>query len=139
MIEFVYSTLASLGYTHPLHPASTHLPMGLVLGAFLFQLASLKWEDLAKTVYYCLILALVTAPIAAVSGLLDWQHRLHGKLNGLIAAKLGLTALLMAVLGFIIYKYRAGALTWRAMTAWCALAALLAAALGLIGGELVYG
>jgi len=139
MIDFIYAALASLGYTHPLHPASTHLPMGLVLGAFLFQLASIKWTDLAKTVYYCLVLALVTAPIAAVSGLLDWQHRLHGKMTGLITAKLGLSVALIALLAYVLYKYRAETPTWRAMTFWCALAALVASALGLIGGELAYG
>jgi uncharacterized membrane protein len=42
MIDFIYSTLVVLGYTHPLHPAVVHIPMGMVLGGFLFRLFSLK-------------------------------------------------------------------------------------------------
>jgi len=39
MIEFIYQTLTKFGYTHPLHPTLTHVPIGLVIGAFLFALA----------------------------------------------------------------------------------------------------
>jgi len=38
MIEFIYQTLIKFGYTHPLHPTLTHVPIGMVMGAFLFVL-----------------------------------------------------------------------------------------------------
>jgi hypothetical protein len=38
MIEFIYQFLAKFGYTHPLHPVLTHIPIGMVMGAFLFLL-----------------------------------------------------------------------------------------------------
>ncbi|MGD2029642.1 MAG: hypothetical protein PVG86_06850 [Desulfobacterales bacterium] len=40
MIEFIYLTLATIGYSHPLHPAMTHVPMGMIIGGFLFAIGS---------------------------------------------------------------------------------------------------
>ena len=40
MIEFVYQTLANLGYSHPLHPILTHVVLGMVIGGFLFAAAA---------------------------------------------------------------------------------------------------
>jgi len=50
MIDFIYQTLARIGFSHPLHPAITHIPMGMVIGGFLFAAASFvfKKDDLAK-------------------------------------------------------------------------------------------
>lgn len=139
MLDFIYGTLAALGYTHPLHPASTHIPMGMLLGGFLFKLAAFKWEELSKTAYYCLVLALITAPISAVLGLMDWQHRLFGRMNGLILAKLLMTAALLALLAAALYKDHKGTLSARGMWIAYALAFLLASGLGLIGGQIAYG
>ena len=36
MFNFVYEFLARLGYTHPIHPTEVHMPIGLVVGAFVF-------------------------------------------------------------------------------------------------------
>jgi uncharacterized membrane protein len=44
MIESIYQTLANFGYTHPLHPTLTHLPIGMVMGAFLFALVALVFR-----------------------------------------------------------------------------------------------
>ena len=41
MIESIYQILAKIGYSHPLHPPATHLPAGLIIGAFIF--AFLAW------------------------------------------------------------------------------------------------
>ena len=40
MIGTIYETLYKIGYTHPLHPALTHLVVGLVIGGFLFGLVA---------------------------------------------------------------------------------------------------
>lgn len=34
MTELVFKLLEIVGFTHPLHPALTHIPMGMVMGAF---------------------------------------------------------------------------------------------------------
>ena len=139
MIEFVYTTLAAVGYTHPLHPASTHIPMGMLLGGFIFRLASFKWEDLCKTANYCLVLALIFTPVSAVLGLMDWQHRLYGKMNNLILAKLFLTSCLLVVLAVTLYREYKKTVSPRGLTLAYAALFLLASGLGLVGGELAYG
>jgi uncharacterized membrane protein len=41
MIEFIYQALTKLGYTHPLHPTLTHVPLGMVMGALIFRRTNL--------------------------------------------------------------------------------------------------
>lgn len=41
MFEFVHEFLSKIGYTHPPHPALLHVPMGMMIGAFLLALAAL--------------------------------------------------------------------------------------------------
>ena len=55
MIEFIYQTLTKLGYSHPLHPTLTHVPIGLVMGAFLFVLVALIFRrtNLAQSARHC--------------------------------------------------------------------------------------
>ncbi len=36
MTEVIFGFLNSIGFTHPLHPAFTHIPMGMVIGAVVF-------------------------------------------------------------------------------------------------------
>ena len=42
--EFIYETLQKFGYTHPLHPTLTYLPIGLVLAAFVFALFAIVFK-----------------------------------------------------------------------------------------------
>lgn len=139
MIEFIYGLLESLGYTHPLHPAITHIPMGMIIGGFIFRIASFKWEQLAKTAYYCFILALIFAPITALFGFMDWQHRLFGKMNGFIMAKFILTGCLVTLLSVTIFLDNKNILSQRAMTLFYVFCFLIAVGLGFVGGELAYG
>jgi uncharacterized membrane protein len=139
MIEFVYRTAAALGYTHPLHPAVTHIPMGMIIGGFIFKVASLKWQELAKTAYYCFILALIFAPFTALLGYMDWQHRLFGKMNGYIVAKFVLTSCLIALLSMTVYLNHKGKVSDRILLVFYTLCLLTAGGLGFVGGELAYG
>lgn len=139
MIEFVYRILASLGYTHPLHPAITHIPMGMIIGGFIFKAVSFKWEELEKTAYYCYILALIFAPITAVFGYMDWQHRLFGKLDGFILAKFILTGSLITLLSITIFMDYKKVLSRRGLLLLYALCLFIAGGLGFVGGELAYG
>jgi uncharacterized membrane protein len=76
MIKALYQALANIGYTHPLHPAVTHVPVGLVIGGFIFALtgAMLKRPSLTKSARNCFWLALLFLPIAVLFGLMDWHH-----------------------------------------------------------------
>jgi uncharacterized membrane protein len=141
MIEFIYQTLAKVGYTHPLHPPATHLPAGLIIGAFLFAL--MAWifnrSTLAQTARHCIILALIMAVPTILLGLLDWQYRFGGAYLFEIKMKLALAGiLLLLLLVAVVYAVMAGTFT-KTVMALHALCLLTVIGLGYFGGELVYG
>ncbi len=139
MINAFYTFLASFGYTHPIHPVVTHIPMGMILGGVLFALASFKKEDLLKTTHYCFILALIFIPPTILFGITDWQYRFYGEWGPWIAAKFILAGLLTAVLAMTVYvgwKEKAGK---NVLVGLYILSAILATGLGFIGGHIQYG
>ena len=141
MIESIYQTLAKIGYTHPLHPPATHLPAGLIIGAFVFAL--IAWifnrKSLAQTARHCLILAFIMAGPTILLGLLDWQHRFGGAWLFEIKMKLILGGILLfLLLVAVVYGALAGAFT-KTVVAIYALCLLTVIGLGYFGGELVYG
>ncbi len=89
MTEVIFGFLNGIGFTHPLHPAFTHIPMGMVIGAVVFRLASFlpRMAMLAKTGYHCVILALLGIAPTIFTGYLDWQHRFGGSWEFLIVLK----------------------------------------------------
>ena len=141
MIEFIYQTLAKIGYTHPLHPPATHLPAGLIIGAFIFAL--MAWifnrSNLARTARHCIILALIMAVPTILLGFLDWQYRFGGAYLFEIKMKLALGGiLLLLLLVTVVYAALAGTFT-KTVMALHALCLLTVIGLGYFGGELVYG
>ena len=141
MIEFIYQTLAKIGYTHPLHPPATHLPAGLIIGAFIFAL--IAWifnrENLAQTARHCFTLALIMAVPTVLLGLLDWQHRFGGAYLFEIKMKLALGGILLLLL-LVAVVYAALARTFtKTVIAIYSLCLLTVIGLGYFGGELVYG
>lgn len=139
MIEFIYSTLAAIGFTHPLHPVITHVPMGMVIGAFMFQAASFKWEELSKTAFNCIVLAAIFLPPTALFGYMDWQHRYNGHLSRIILAKMILACVLFLLLLTEIYLERKGKLDRKSAAALYTLNLLTAVGLGFLGGQLIFG
>jgi uncharacterized membrane protein len=138
MLAFIYNTLSALGYHEPIHPVSTHIPMGMGLGGLLFKLASYKWKELEKTSYYCLVLALIMAPLRAVAGIMDWQYRLAGVMTGYIMAKLVLAVTLVVLLLFYVILHRRENVNAKIMTLLYIICFLNIVALGFIGGHLVF-
>lgn len=141
MIESIYQTLAKIGYTHPLHPPATHLPVGLIIGAFAFAL--LAWifdrKNLAQTARHCLILAFIMAVPTILLGLMDWQYRFGGAYLFEIKMKLVLGGILLLLLLIaVVYDALAGAFTKTGLAIY-ALCLLTVIGLGYFGGELVYG
>ena len=141
MIEYIYQTLARIGYTHPLHPPATHLPAGLIIGAFIFALVAwiFNRSNLAQTARHCFILALIMAVPTILLGILDWQYRFGGAYLFEIKMKLALGAILLVLLLVaVVYAALAGAFTKTVMAVY-ALCMLTVVGLGYFGGELVYG
>ncbi|MBT8368831.1 MAG: c-type cytochrome [Deltaproteobacteria bacterium] len=141
MIEFLYQTLAKFGYTHPLHPTLTHLPIGMVMGAFIFVLVALIFRRTgpAQTARHCVILGLLAAIPAALLGIMDWLHFYGGSMllpfkMKLILAVILISFLLLAViLGFFGERFQKKIFTLYVL---CLMTTI---GLGYFGGEIVYG
>jgi len=136
-----------------LHPAILHLPMGLLLGAGLFALLSLRGNFvMSDCAYYCLWLGVIGAILASVSGwyFSEMEHK------GTVAQWADLldmsqpvawhrnSALICSVFGLLLALFAMSArakdpdegVTWKLGTI------LLAAGIGYVGmtgGKMVYG
>ncbi len=141
MTEIIFEFLNKIGFMHPIHPALTHIPMGMVMGAVAFRLGSFlpKMKFLAKTGYHCIILGLLGVPPTVFSGYLDWQHTFGGEWEFLIIFKMVLAGLLTITLSAIAImddpenpKFDKNTLLYMVIV-------LMAIGLGFSGGELQYG
>ncbi len=141
MVETIFKFLESLGFTHPLHAVFVHLPMGMVMGAVAFRLASFipKLKTLAKTGYHCVIFGLLSIPPTIFSGYLDWQHTFEGQWEFLIILKMILAAALLGLLTAIAIIDDPENPKIDRVTAFYLLTIVLAVGLGFSGGELLYG
>jgi len=141
MIDFIYQTLTKIGYTHPLHPTLTHVPIGLVMGAFFFAVVGLifKRANLAQTARHCTVLALIAAVPTAILGILDWQHFYGGSLLFAIKMKLVLAGVLLIFLFLAVIFGFFGETFVKIIIPIYVLCLLTAVGLGYFGGELVYG
>lgn len=141
MIDFIYQTLAKIGYTHPIHPPMTHIPVGMVIGAFIFGLLAwlMRRDQLAITTRHCITLALLGLVPTVLLGYIDWQHRYAGvwsfpiKMKLVLAVMLFLLLIIAATIGSRARVVSTGAL------AIYALCLVNVTALGYFGGELVFG
>jgi len=141
MIELVYQTLAKIGYSHPLHPAMTHIPMGMIIGGFLFAVGSavMKKDDLAKAAHYCYTLALIFVLPTMMLGYMDWQYRLEAEWNGLIMTKIILAVMLTGMLVISFFYGKNVKVDIKRKLIFYVICFVIAMALGFIGGELQYG
>ena len=140
MFEFIYQVLAKIGYTHPIHPAITHVPVGLIIGGFVFIIVGrlFKQSVLAKTARHCMILALIFVPAAMFLGYLDWQHFYAGAWLFPIIVKMLLAGLLLIFVSMVlIYGRKPDNKSKLIMMHAICLATVVG--LGYFGGELVYG
>ena len=140
MIESLYTLLAKVGFTHPLHPALTHIPMGMVMGCFFFGF--LAWyaqkADFHKTCLHCSILALIFIFPTIIAGVFDWQHLYGGRYLPLIIIKMILAVVLVVLLGYSIWLNRQGGASKKLFLVYV-LCLLCAVGLGFSGGQLIYG
>ena len=141
MIDEIYKAIADFGYTHPLHPAFTHLVIGTVMAGFVFSvLAGITGRDAFRhTAHHCMVLALVALIPTALLGFGDWEHRYGGALLFPIRMKIVLAGvLLISLVAAAVVKRRSqknGKLAFPIYS----VCLLCVVALGYYGGELVYG
>lgn len=141
MIELVYQTLAKIGFSHPLHPAMTHIPMGMIIGGFLFAVGSavMKKDDLAMAAHYCYTLALIFVLPTMMLGYMDWQYRLEAEWNRLIFTKIVLALMLTAMLVTSFFYGKSVKVDIKQKLVLYVICFAIAMGLGFIGGELQYG
>jgi hypothetical protein len=139
MIEFPYELLGQLGFTHPLHPAITHLPMGGVMAALLFAMASLKNANLSRTAYHCAVLALIFVLPTIIVGIMDWQHFYGGEWSALFIVKFALAGALTLLLLIAAKVGGSERGDSKLLLLLYALCFLVAVGLGFTGGEILYG
>ncbi len=141
MASQLYEFLSGIGYHHPLHPALTHLPVGLTIAAFIFIALAffLKRPFFSQTAKHCVVLAILATIPTIIFGYLDWQHFYGGAFLFPIKMKIGLAAALVIFLISVAItgKRSEDATASRLMVHLLCL--LLVAGLGYFGGELVYG
>lgn len=141
MTEVIFEFLGKIGFTHPLHPALTHIPMGMVMGAVTFRLASFlpKLKMLAKTGYHCIILGALGIFPTVFTGYLDWQHTYGGEWEFLIILKMILAVVLLGILSLIAVLDDPDQPKLDRNTLLYLVTMLVAIGLGFSGGELQYG
>lgn len=137
-MDFIYQLFERIGYTHPIHPPLTHMPIGLVAGALILRLAAIfsNRDPLARAAFYCLVLALVFAVPTVLVGVMDWQHYYSGAWVFPIKMKIVLSIFLFILLaGGVILGWRRNADS-KPFLAVCLLSFLAVVGLGYFGGEL---
>lgn len=141
MTEAIFEFLAKVGFTHPVHPALTHIPMGMVMGAITFRMASFipRLRMLAKTGYHCVILGILGIFPTVFTGYLDWQHRFSGEWEPLIIIKMVLAVVLLIIMTAIAIMDDPEQRKLDRNTLLYLFAVLVSIGLGFSGGELQYG
>jgi len=140
MIENLYDILAKFGFSHPLHPMLTHVPMGMIIGMVVFSLLGLIWQDkfFNRTAYHCSILALLSVIPVIIAGMLDWVQFMEGEWLTFIIIKMVLGALLTILLAVsVVLKSKEGSPKLVFLFYFLCLAC--AGGLGYSGGSLIFG
>lgn len=141
MASRLYEILSFMGYHHPLHPALTHLPVGLTTASFIFITLAfiLKRKSFYISSKHCIFLASLATIPTIFFGYLDWQHFYSGAFLFPIKMKIGLVAALSIILIPVSISAIKGGNTTASRIMIHFLCLLLVTCLGFFGGELVYG
>jgi len=141
MADLFYRIVGALGYHHPLHPVLTHLVIGPVVAAFVFELIGVirKKESFRRTAWYLSIFALVAWVFTVTNGFFDWIHFYNMSTIREITIKIVLSGVLLVILISVVTVHRQ--LSERSIIPLIllTLATVNVGALGFFGGNLVYG
>jgi len=139
MIDFIFQAFGKMGYTHPLHPPMTHLPMGLLVAAFIFALVALLFRrTILPSLSYdrIILLAIIFAFPTIFLGYADWQHHYYGAWLHPIKVKFVLSGVFLILLFVgLIYGRKAGGESKGALAIY-ALCFLSVTGLGFYGAQL---
>ncbi len=141
MIEFLYEALEKIGYVHPIHPPLTHIPMGLVTGAFIFASAAFLFRrPILPLLAYnrIILLALIFSLPTILFGYTDWQHFYEGAWLFPIKMKLALSGVFIVLLCIALMVGRKSKAETKGTLAVYTLCLLTVIVLGYFGGELVF-
>ena len=141
MIDSLYQLVAKTGFTDPLHAPFTHIPIGLVIGAFLFFLVAIIFgrKNLLTTARHISILAFLFVFPTILFGVFDWLHYFHGVLIPAIKIKMILASSLLVLLALGIILGSELKVHAASMVVIYALAFVCVTGLGWYGARLVYG
>ncbi len=141
MIDFIYQAFAKIGYTHPLHPPFTHMPVGLVTTAFIFALVALLFRrTVLPSVAYnrIILLAFIFIFPTIFLGYAEWQHHYYGVWLHPIKVKIVLSGVLLILLfAGLVYGRKVGGESKGALAIY-ALCFLCVTGLGFYGGQLSF-
>jgi mono/diheme cytochrome c family protein len=141
MIDSLYQLIAKTGFTDPLHAPITHIPIGLVIGAFLFFLVAVVFskKNLVTTARHVSILAFIFVFPTILFGVFDWLHFFKGVLIQPIKMKMILASCVLVLLAVGITLGGNVKLFAGPMLVIYGLAFVAVVGLGWYGARLVYG
>ncbi len=139
-MEAFYQLLERIGYFHPMHPPITHVPVGLVIGAFILGILSLLFRSqaTARAARYCMLIAFVSMFFTVLLGYMDWQHFYAGGWLRPIKFKLLLAAILLVLSFIALIASKASETNSLRVTGLYTLCMLTVLGLGFFGGEILY-
>lgn len=139
-MERFYQLLEAIGYTHPIHPPFTHIPVGLVIGAFLLGVISLlfRLQMAGRAARYCMIIAFISIFPTVLFGYMDWQHFYAGGWLSPIKTKLVLAGILLILAIISLVAGRGSERTSSGVAGMYTLCLVIVLGLGFFGGQLVY-
>jgi mono/diheme cytochrome c family protein len=141
MVDALYSLLNAVGFKDPLHALIVHMPMGLVIGAFLLVLIAILFNKskLMLTARHISILAFVFVFPTILFGVFDWLHFFKGAMIPAIRFKIILASAVLVILGTGIIVGSGVKVKTVPVAVISALAFVAVVGLGYFGGGLVYG
>jgi uncharacterized membrane protein len=136
-----YNALRAVGFTDPIHPPLTHMPIGLVTAALIFGLLGwlLDRPQLRAVSRYCLVLAWLFLIPTVLLGFMDWQHYYQGAWLQPIVVKISLAGFLFVLLSIGLFLILTGREESKALLAIYLAAFFTVGGLGYFGGRLVFG
>jgi mono/diheme cytochrome c family protein len=141
MIDSLYQFVTKIGFPDPLHAPITHIPIGLVIGAFLFLVVGIVFarRNVLTTARHVSILAFLFVFPTILFGVFDWLHFFKGALIPPIKMKMILASSLLVLLAVGIILGSEVKMHAAPMLVIYGLACVAVIGLGWYGARLVYG
>jgi len=140
-IDSFYRMVNSLGFPDPVHVTLVHVPIGLVIGAFIFSTLSAftRWKSLAVTAYQCITLVFLFLFPVILFGFMDWRHFYLGAWLTPVKMKMVL-AIFLLILSFTAFLLGfKGKESSKITLTLYGLCLIIVIGLGWFGARIIYG